>query len=353
MHELYLDANAHIPMSENTLKIYSNYVRSRAGHGHPLAPSKPAQEASSIIEQSRARIAALLGCSSNQIVFTSSCTQACEWATLILNKLNTKIYLSPIEHSAVRQAVEKYIPNHEFMNVNAGGTCFGNYKYAACLHVQNEIGTIQPLESFDSEFLFSDMCQSVGKTSICLRDMPVNLATFGAHKFGGPAGVGILYIKNYKDYIDFGAGSKYFNDRPGTPDVASIIATAAALEETLFNMNENLQRMKLFQKTLEDKLINMNLEIIGINENRVPNTTYVKIPGLAFPLLAYLSERGIYVGLGSACGSMHTGPSQTMTAIGQDCDAHDYLRISQHGNYSDKEANIVADEIYKYLKGKS
>jgi cysteine sulfinate desulfinase/cysteine desulfurase-like protein len=94
----------------------------------------------------------------------------------------------------------------------------------------------------------------------------------------------------------------------------------------------------------------MNLEVIGKNVPRVPNTTFVNIPEKAMLVLLELSKNDIVVGLGSACGSMHTGNSPLMNALGRDGGAHDFIRISQEGYYGRKEALVVADQINKAIK---
>ena len=352
MKELYLDANAHVPMSDKALQAYVDFHKSIGGYGHPSAPALPGQKASSALEDSRAKIATLLGCNAEQIIFTSTCTQACEWGMQIFkNNAKGDIYISPLEHSAVRDAANKFVTNK--LQITSEGVIDLNNvdanKPIICTHVQNEIGTIQPITELKSSFLFSDMCQTIGKESICLRDMSVDMAVFGGHKFGGSAGVGILYLKDSSLWEEFGTGSRYFSDRPGTPDVASIVATATALEETLMNMPERLSNMREFQTILENAFEAKNIKIIGKNARRVPNTTFIMIPGHAFEVLAELTQKGIYVGMGSACGSMHTGQSKSIKALGLDGDGHDFIRISQHGNYGKEEAKFLAKELLALL----
>lgn len=344
MKELYLDSNAHIPMSKNTLQIYNEFQQSCAGWGHPSAPSKPGLLASSALETARCKIASLLSCNSEQLIFTSSCTQACEWGLKILLHRYNKIYCSPIEHTAVRDVLK----NPQYLPISNGIVDIIKTELpVVCIYVQNEIGTIQPILELQSPFIFSDMCQAVGKVDICLRDMNVDIATFGAHKFGGPAGVGILYLKDIELWEEFGTGSRYFNDRPGTPDVAGIVATAAALEETLFNMPEHLQLMSEFQDALESTV---ETKTICRGSQRVKNTTFLHVPGKALDLITELNSLGIYIGLGSACGSFHTGPSVIMKAIGENGDSNDYIRISQKGAYGKQEALYLAEIINKILR---
>lgn len=362
MRELYLDANAHVPMSGATIKTYTDFQISRAGWGNPLAPSKPGQDAALALERARAKLSELLGAEApNHIVITNTCTQACEWGLDLFqnySKGHTSLYHSGMEHSAVYQKLttDKFKNSFTLQKLNNNNSLVEPAKddngYVVCSYVQNEIGTIQPIEKLKTKYglLFSDMCQVPGKLKFNLSKLPVDVAVFGAHKWGGPASVGLLYLKDFALYKEFGTGSRYFNDRPGTLDVAAVVAAAAALEETHMFMSIRLEKMQQFQKVLEDRLQDMGLKIIGKEVPRVVNTTFVHIPEIAFVMLSELSRKGIYVGMGSACGSMHSGPSLTMDTLGINGDAHDFLRISQHGEYGSSDAAYVADHISKLLK---
>lgn len=347
----YLDSNAHVPMSKRAQEAFINYQNSSAGYGHPSAPSTIGREAASSIEIARTKIAKLLNCSNNQLFFTSTCTQACEWGLKIFNeqakKRNAVIKSSPMEHPAIKDYVAVNMPQCRFFAVNDGVVVpESDEGFNICLHVQNEIGTIQPIENLKG-FVFSDMCQTIGKIKIDLRSFPVDIAVFGAHKFGGPAGIGILYLKDPMNWCPFGTGSRYFKDRTGTPDCAGIVATAAALEDTLEKMNIRLQNMQTFQSVLEEKLTNFGIEVICKNSRRVSNTSFLKIQDCAYPLVQALSEKNIHVGLGSACGSKHLGLSPLMQALGKEGGAGDFIRISQHGDYNADDANFIADIIMK------
>jgi cysteine sulfinate desulfinase/cysteine desulfurase-like protein len=134
-----------------------------------------------------------------------------------------------------------------------------------------------------------------------------------------------------------------------------------ALEEAIKTLQEGTEKMIEFRMTLEGGLEELGFEIIGKGERRVPNTTFIKVPcggelssgrgqrancGLALMMeLGDFSVYGVHTGLGSACGSMHTGGSPLMEALGQPSDGQDYMRISQWGNYGIEEANYVLTRI--------
>lgn len=351
MKKYYLDSNAHVPMCPEAIKAFVDYQNSDAGYGHASSPSYIGKLAATELEKARGEIAILLGTKPHNLIFTSTCTQACEWACNIIKtqaeRFGKQVKISPFEHPAIRF---NFSGNTKLSIQNGIINEFGDKDdFIACLQVQNEVGTIQPIEKIEG-FLLSDMCQSVGKIPINLDKMNVNLATFAGHKFGGSAAVGILYIKNIKLWEEFGVGSRYFMDRVGTSDVGSVVATATALKVCLSKMSEKLGKMKAFQSRLEEILKNYEYDVICYDVSRVSSTTTIKILNLAFNVLNDLSEKGIYIGVGSACSSKHVGANQTMEALGIHGSTSDFIRISQDGNYDAKDAEIVAGQIIESVK---
>ena len=356
--KLFLDANAHVPIQPAALKAFVEFNSSLGGHGNAMSPSLPGQAAANAIEMSRAEIAKLIGAKPNQIIFTSTCSQACEWAVDILHNLVATTewhapWMSPTEHPAISQAVQKCFGLPHQLPINSDGEII-NIELPVtaatiCIHVQNELGVIQPLENLNSKYLLSDMSQSPGKVRFNLSNMNVSIAVFGGHKFGAPVGVGFMYLKDPFWWQSFGTGSRYFTDRAGTPDAASIVAMAAALKETLSNLDSKLEKMKAFQTTLEQGLEELGVEIIAKNAKRVPNTTFISLPkGRGNAVLRRLGDYDIHVGLGSACGSAYVGNNPLMKRLGREGGSQDYMRISTFGEYGEKEAKHFLD-IFKKI----
>lgn len=353
--QLFLDANAHLPIHQKALDAFVNFNRSLAGHGNAMAATRPGREAAAQLEQARDTIANLIGAkSSSQIVFTSTCTQACEWGLKILKsqKFN-KVFYSQIEHPAVALIATELFGQNTLSVDKNGIVNFTNNPNDAlvCIYVHNELGTMQNLKNIQVPF-FSDMSQALGKVSVNVSDFHnLKLAAFGAHKFGGPANVGILYIQNSDWWEEFDFGSRYYFDRAGTPDTGSIIATSIALEEAINTISLRYENAVKFRDIIEDALEDFGYEIIANTSNRVPYTTFIKIGNKLGPyFMSQLETDGIFVGLGSACGSMHTASSPVMTALGYKDLAHDYMRISQWGNYSENEANFFVKIMKKYSR---
>lgn len=350
--ELFLDANAHLPMSKPAIDAFIKTNSSLAGHGHALSPSVPGRAAEAAIEEARNTVSDLLGSENpNQLVFTSTCTEACSWGLDIFRNINENksIYISPAEHPAVRQAAKELFLSRTVLNTNKSAYIDLSYpiqKDSAIISifVQNEVGTIQPINDLGKSCssLFSDMSQAPGKIELPKLSHINNLdvSVFGAHKFGGPASVGILYVKDTNKWFAKGTGSRYFLDRPGTPDTASIVATAAALKHAINTFPERNEKMKEFRDVIEPEMEKLGFEIIGKYDPRINGTTFAKIPNNKYSqiILQMLGNKGIYIGLGSACGSIHSGKSPLINILNRNGCVRDFVRISHYGDYGKKEA---------------
>lgn len=365
--ELFLDSNAHMPMTGKALQAYADCQLSLAGHGHPMSPSAPGRKAEAKIEAARDGIAKILGAKdSSQIVFTSTCTQACEWGLEIFNTINKDrgIYLSSGEHPAISLKVKSFgelssraitipftnegIIDLDYPMPRDSGTI--------CIHVNNETGVIQPIDKIYSKSLFSDMSQSVGKMNINLSSINnLDIAVFGAHKFGGPASVGIMYLKDVKNWYGRDSGSRYFLDRAGTPDVCSVCATEVALREAYKTLPDRRYRAAQFTDVVQSGLEELGFIIIGKGEPRVPGTIFARVPKGIFSniLLLKLSAEKIYIGLGSACGSANPGASPYIKAIArslsrsdvEDGARYEFVRISNYGHYGAEEGEFFIKKV--------
>lgn len=360
MKEYFLDANAHLPLNKSAIEALVKFNGELGSHGHPLAFSKPSREANKLFEDARSEIASMIGAkNSNQIVFTAGCTQACEWAVkIIINRFErlceeqNSIICSSFEHPAIKQAYEYYSRptlslKYSTKNIDGKFLSSSNKDYVICTFLQNEIGLIYDPRSIDHEYILSDMSQALGKIFVSVSELNVDIATFGSHKFGGPTGFGFMYLKDTDDWEQFGTGSRYFTDRTGTPDVLGAVMTAAALKYSLETLEERNNNMCAFRNILETELESIGAEIVCKNSFRCANTTFAYVPSRAMKLVHELGKYGIYIGLGSACGSIYTGRAPILSALCLDGDSEDYVRISQFGYYNESDAKYICDIIKK------
>lgn len=350
---LFLDANAHLPLHPKAIEAYINFNKSLAGYGHAQSSNTLGRAAATELENARSKIASLIGAKPNQIVFTSTCTQACEWGLEILANQNfDKVYISTIEHKAVASKARNLFGNNDlFVNkegiVSCAFTPPEHNSAFVCIHVQNEIGSIQPIQDIRVPF-FCDMSQSLGKIPLDVSKYKnLKVAAFGCHKFGGP-NMGFLYLQDPKWWKEFGSGGRYHFDRPGTPDVGQAIAASIALEEAIKTLPQRYQRALVFRDIIENSLVKMGVEIIG-STNRIPHTTFFNVGKKMAPfIMSQLENDGIYVGLGSACGALVNATNPVMIALGYRGTADDYIRISQFGEYGEREAKAVALALWKH-----
>lgn len=350
--KLYLDANAHVPINAKALKSFCDFNNSLAGHGHPSALSTPAREAASKLEEAREKIAMLIGAkSASQIVFTSGCTQACEWALKCLFEVNKTetiaVGYSPVEHPAVRQAVQLYEKQYKTkayqFNINKDSSLdFTNSLISKniCTLVQNEFGSIYDIPQ--NKLSFVDASQALGKINFDVQNY--DFVVFAGHKFGG-FNIGFIYFKNIDHWKEFGTGSRYFMDRTGTLDVGAIVATAEALEVALETLDERMDLSKKFQNYLEQELKSLRYEIVAENHKRSSMVTYAYNPSRAMNDLFKLNNKQIYCGIGSACGSITSGLSPSVAALGYKGIPSDFIRISQFGYYGEAEAKYLINII--------
>jgi len=365
MKELYLDANAHIPVSKETLKYFTELNSSVSGHGHPSSLTTPGRRAANLIEEARGKIAQLIGAtSSSQIIFTYGCTHACEWGLEMLFKQTPEkdyVRVGPYEHTAVSDVVDKYknllrTKNNFDYFENNNGKLFNSMGLplkgsAILMHMQNEFGTVFDVNKYKSDRIFCDLSQSLGKVHVNVTELDIDIGAFACHKFGGMNGVGFIYLKDPSWWIPFGTGSRYYTDRTGTPDACMVAASAFALEKALASFKERFQRCQEFQSTIEPELKNLGYYVVAEDTCRSPNTTFVHKKDAITNLLK-LNNNNIYCGLGSACGSHATGVSKSLKNFVYPLEyrgfsPHDFMRISQWGEYGKKEAKKVIDVLRK------
>jgi cysteine desulfurase len=351
---LFLDSNSHVQLTTKALNAYAEYNKSIYGTSNPMSNSGLGRLSASKIEESRSKIAKLLGVNSNQIYFTSSGTQACEWGLKILKSRNfSKVFYSTVEHKSISSnIIEMFGSNDLYTSKDGVVACTinqGPNTAYICIHAHNEIGTIQKIENIPVPF-FTDISQSVGKIPLNLSLLKnLKIAAFGGHKFGGSSSVGILYIQDHSWWKELDSNNRYNFDRAGTPDTGAIIATATALEEAVISIPKRYENALVFRSVIESGLKELGFNIIGENSNRIPYTTFAYIGNKrgAF-LMEHLESCGIYIGLGSACNSLTKKASETMMALGNGGNISDYVRISQWGNYGEVEAKQVINTIKKY-----
>lgn len=365
---IYLDYAATTKVREQALTAMLPYLREE--FGNPSSLHGPGLLAKKAMQQARAEIAGLLGCETNEILFTSGGTEADNWAIqgyLFGNPGAGKhIITSAVEHPAVLKTCEfmkrfgyevTVLPVTKEGVVTPESVRQAIRKDTALITVQtanNEIGTIQPIEEIgriaaERGITFhTDAVQAVGTLPIVLRELPVTMLSASGHKFGGPKGVGFLYVKNgtkLEPLLHGGPQEKRM--RAGTENVPGIVGMATALSEAL---RQDYGAVGKLRDYTEQRIVTEipNVRINGAAANRLPGSLSVSIGGVeAVSVLVFLDLAGIAASGGSACTSAENKPSEVLRAIGAE---EPYLSGTVRFTFSTDNGKEEADYAVDVLK---
>jgi cysteine desulfurase len=351
MKRIYMDHAATTPVDQEVLEAMKPYFTEKYGNASSIHDF--GQEAKDALEDSRAKVAKLIGADMNEIVFTSGGSESDNLAIkgIVFGKgKGSHIITSAIEHHAVLHTCEflekqgfevTYLPVDKYGLVDPAQVekaIKSNTVLVSIMHANNEIGTIESVEEIgkvcrNAGILFhTDAVQSLGKIPINMKKMDIDLLSASAHKLYGPKGVGCLYIrKDIKPIPQIHGGGHESGMRSGTENIAGIVGFAKACELAGKNMN----RWTGHEKGLRNRLIKDCLEIPnsrlnGHSEKRLPNNTNFCFSGIeGESMVIHLSMKGVAASTGSACSSKSLKPSHVLTAIGlSPKDAHGSLRLT-------------------------
>lgn len=371
MKRIYMDNAATTSVAPEVLEQMIPYF-TQVG-GNPSSIHSNGREAKRALENARRQVAEILGALPQEIYFTSGGSESDNWAIKgaafqMKEKGKNHIITSAIEHHAVLHTCEwlekqgftvTYVPVDEFGVVDLKALEEAISEKTGLISIMaanNEIGTIQPVKEIsriakEHQVLFhTDAVQAVGAMPIDVNDWQVDMLSLSAHKFRGPKGVGVLYVRKgvRLNYLVHG-GAQERGKRAGTENLPGIVGLAAALKRAYDHLDEVTAR----EKALRDKLINGILEQIpytrlnGHRENRLPNNVNVSVQYIeGEALLLRLDLAGIAASSGSACTSGSLDPSHVLLAIGLPHEiAHGSLRLT----LSDETTEEEVDEVLRVL----
>ncbi len=359
--KVYLDNNATTRVDDKVLEAMLPYFGEV--YGNPSSMHGFGQESNKAMEEARKTIADILGVEASELVFTASGTESDNMAirgvARAYKRRGNHIITSCIEHPAVRNTckdLEKEGYEVTYLSVDENGLVDLEELKAAIkretilitvMHANNEIGTIQPIEEIakianEKKIVFhTDAVQSAGKLKLRPKEMGIDLLTISGHKFYGPKGMGLLYIKQG---IRLGkvitGGGQERKRRPGTSDVPGIVGMATALKAAVAHQEEECSRLSELRDYFEEEIQKRIPEII-INAKgapRLPGTSSVTFKYLeGESILLSLNYKGIAVSSGSACSSDELQASHVLLGIGIPVEfAHGTIRFSL-GKYNTKE----------------
>lgn len=334
---IYLDYNATTPIDPDVAVAMSPYIHKN--YGNPSSSHELGHEAKNAVELAREKVAELLGCLPQEIVFTSGGSESnntvIKSVAYTLRFLGDHIITSQIEHPAVLNPCKylerlgyeiTYLPVNNYGEVSVSeleGSITNRTILATIMHANNETGTIQPIEEIAKvcrkyNILFhTDAAQSVGKIATGVTELGVDFLSIAGHKLYAPKGIGALYIRNGIEIepLIHGAGHES-GRRAGTENVIFNVALGKACEIAKENLPiEKIKELTdYFYQSLLDRF-GKKIKLNGHQEKRLPNTLNISFLGYnGWEIISKLGN--VAASTGSACHSGSTSISPVLKAMG-------------------------------------
>jgi cysteine desulfurase len=372
---IYLDYNATTPLCVPALEAMQPFLERH--YGNPSSVHAAGREARAGVDDARDRLAVLLGAKPHEIIFTSSGTESNNLAVLGLARAQRDrgrhLICASTEHHAVLHAFE-HLGKREafevtFLPVGDRGrvdpdelkrAIRSDTTLVSIMTANNETGVLQPMEELANlcddrgVLLHSDMVQSFGKVETRLGESGLAAASFAAHKFHGPKGAGLLYLRAGLpiEAVQFG-GAHENQRRPGTENVPAIAGMAAAAEWTLRDRAREQDR----ERALRDRLWNHITGSFppatqnGDTVHRLANTLNVSFAGLSSEtILMALDLEGVCASSGSACMVGSVVASHVLLAMGLPVSlASSAVRFSLGHETTEAEVDRAGDIIARVM----
>ena len=369
---IYMDNAATTRITDSVFEAMLPYLKEN--YGNPSAIYSLGQRSRAAIENSRIKIAELLGVKASEIYFTSSGSESDNWAlkgSLLPNQENHLIS-SKIEHPAVLNSlkkIESWGGQASLVSVDAEGfvdlkeienSIKDSTRLISIMFANNEIGTIEPLAEIskiarEKNILFhTDAVQAIGNIKFKIKDIGVDMLSLSGHKLGAPKGVGVLYFREGIDLDNFlDGGEQERGRRASTENLASIVGLARAMEDAYNNIEDYSSYTRDLRDYTIEKLLNIDGIILnGPRENRLPGNINITLKNTKpQTMVQYLDMFDICVSSGSACAAGSINPSHVLRAIGRsEEDSLSMLRLSLNHENTKEECDYVVEKINQGMK---
>ena len=373
---IYFDHAGTTAMDQRVLEAMLPYFTQL--YGNASSVHTVGQEARYALDGARERVARVLNCRNREIVFTSGGTEsdnaAIQGAATALEETGRHVITASTEHHAVLHACQvlenrgwevTYLPVDDFGQVDPQqvyNAITNETTVVSVMYANNEIGTINPIADISAavktradEFnrtivMHTDAVQAAGYLDLDVRKLGVDMLTLSAHKFYGPKGVGVLFIRRGVPFLPLITGGGQERERrSGTENVAGIVGLAVALE--LADSERDAIGARCL--ALRDRIIAEisqripNCVLNGHPTERLPNNVNFSFAGVeGEPVLLGLDLQGIAASSGSACSSGSLEPSHVLLALGQTADvARGSLRITLGKDNNDSQVDRLLDVL--------
>lgn len=352
-------------------------------YGNPSSLHSAGQKAAEVMQKAREDIAQVLGADFREIYFTSGGTEADNQAIYSAAAFGEKkgkkhIISSAIEHHAVLhtlQRLEKEGFEVTLLDVGEDGVVRPedvrqaireDTALVTIMYANNEIGTLQPISEIaaicrEKKVIFhTDAVQAVGHVPINVREQNIDMLSLSAHKFHGPRGIGVLYVRKGVPLFNLiEGGAQERGRRPGTENLPAIAGMAAALKEAVSHMAAAEEKVSSLRDILIEGLSKIpHARLNGDAKRRLPGNVNFCFEGIeGESLLLLLDNKGVAASSGSACTSGSLDPSHVLLALGLPHEvAHGSLRLSLSEENTKEEMYYIIDavrEVVEYLRDMS
>jgi len=365
---IYLDNNATTRVAPEVLEAMLPYFGEK--YGNPSSMHSFGGQVMKDVRKARERVAALLGATPDEIIFTSCGSESDNAAirsALTSNPEKKHIVTSRVEHPAIR-ALCAHLAGQGYrvteLPVDGEGRLdMDQYRKSltpdtaivSLMWANNETGVIFPIEKAaemarDRGILFhTDAVQAVGKIPINLAKTKIDMLSLSGHKLHAPKGIGVLYVRKGTKFSPFLIGGHQEKGRRGgTEATSSVIGMGVAAELAAARMEEENTRVKQLRDRLEESLLKVpNTKVNGDRVNRLPNTTSISFEFVEGEgILLMMDEFGICASSGSACTSGSLQPSHVLRAMGIPFTmAHGSIRFSLSIYNTDEEIDFVLEKV--------
>lgn len=375
---VYLDHAATTPVHPAVLQAMLPYLG--ASYGNPSATYRLAKEAGDAVQRARRTVALILGCRPTEVIFTSGGTESINTAIkgVVLQQQRARagnhIVTTTIEHHAVLHACQ-YLEQSGFdvtyVEVDSEGridpddivdAMTNQTVLVSAMTANNEVGTIQPIVEIAAAVrersrelgkripFHTDAVQAPNSLRMNFAEHDIDLLSLAAHKFRGPKGMGVLYVRRGVPFMaQQNGGGQERQRRAGTENVAGIVATAEALRLTQQNLEADRTRIEALSRRLRSGILSGIPDTVlnGHPSERLVNNVSISFTGTdARDLVAALDERGIACSAGAACGATTIEPSHVLLAMGLPLErAASTLRLTTGHDTTDEDVDYVLSAL--------
>lgn len=371
----YFDNAATTKLSNEVLNEMKSYLTEN--YFNPSSIYLGGKKVKEAINIARHRIANAINADDDEIYFTSGGTESDNLAIKGIAYANRRygnhIITTKIEHPAVLNTC-KYLESIgyriTYLNVMRNGIIDINHLrnsirrdtiLISIMTANNEIGSIQPLKEIgeiakrNNIYFHTDSVQAIGNMKIDVKNLQIDSLSMSGHKFYGPKGIGVLYVKNGINFIrQIDGGHQERDKRSGTENVAGIVGIGKAIEIATENLDANIRKLMMLREYYFKKIEeNFNNYIInGDRKIRLPGNTNISFRGMnGNYIVDKLSENGIYTSSMSACSSGYFNPSHVLLSIGLNKeDAMSSLRVTFGKDNTFEEIDELIDNLKRIVR---